>query len=108
MSTESFIEVIRGRAEQRVLFPPHAIGQMSRVDRMISPADVREVLFRGEIIEDYPADPRGHSCLLLGRAQDGRPVHVVCAPKDEYLAVITAYVPESTQWDTDFKRRLET
>ena len=39
----------------------------------------------GEIIEDYPEDTGGHSCLILGRGGDGRPIHIVCAPKDEYL-----------------------
>lgn len=53
---------------------------------------------RGEIIEDYPEDARGHSCLLLGRGNAGRPLHVVCAPKAGYLAVITAYVPEAAEW----------
>jgi hypothetical protein len=31
---------------------------------------------------------------------------VICAPKDEYLAIITAYLPDPTQWTSDFKRRL--
>ena len=47
----------------------------------------------GDLIEDYPDDPRGHSCLLLGRGKNGRPIHVVCAPTKNYVAVITSYVP---------------
>ncbi|MCU1236766.1 MAG: hypothetical protein JWP63_4733, partial [Candidatus Solibacter sp.] len=30
---------------------------------MISVVEVRRVVMRGEIIEDYPEDARGHSCL---------------------------------------------
>ena len=52
---------------------------------------------------DYPADPRGHSCLLLGLGQEGRPAHVVCSPKVDYLAVITAYLPDPAQWSSDFR-----
>jgi hypothetical protein len=37
---------------------------------------------------------------------DGRPVHVVCSPKADYLAIITAYVPDSGQWSADFRRRV--
>lgn len=59
----------------------------------------------GEIIEDYPEDARGHSALLLGFGQDDRPLHVVCAPKDEYLAIITSYLPRAEQWSDDFKKR---
>jgi hypothetical protein len=57
------------------------------------------------LIEDYPNDLRGHSCLMLGSGDVGRAVHVVCSPKDEYLAIITAYLPDPAQWSEDFRRR---
>jgi hypothetical protein len=95
---------VRESAATRILFLPHAIRQMSRPDRMISARDVREVITTGEVIEDYPEDPRGHSCLLLG-FPEGRPVHVVCSPKDEYLAIITAYLPDPDQWTGDYRSR---
>jgi hypothetical protein len=72
---------------------------------MISTADIRTVLEKGELIEDYPEDPRGHSCLILGEDLRGRPVHVLCSPKDEYLAIITAYLPTEDEWSDDFKVR---
>jgi hypothetical protein len=34
------------------------------------------------------------------------PIHVVCSPKDEYLAVITAYRPDPEQWSQDFRKRI--
>jgi hypothetical protein len=49
-----------------VLFLPNAVRQMSRPERMISTAEVREVLMNGEVIEEYPDDPWGPSALLLG------------------------------------------
>lgn len=73
---------------------------------MITPADVATAIRVGEIIEDYPSDARGHSCLILGDGPGGRPIHVVCAPKLGYLAVITAYVPDPDQWSPDFRTRL--
>lgn len=78
--------------------------QMSRADRMISPSEVKLAILSGDVIEDYPEDVRGHSCLVLGTVA-GRPIHVVCAPKSDYLAIITAYLPEAGQWATDFRRR---
>ena len=44
----------------------------------------RAVIELGDLVEDYPDDSRGHSCLMLGFGGGGRPIHVVCAPKDEY------------------------
>lgn len=78
---------------------------MSRPDRMVSPSEVRSVVMKGEVIEDYPDDARGHSCLLLGWGETERPIHVVCSPKDAYLAVITAYIPSVDEWEHDFKVR---
>lgn len=101
--------VLRGvvveSARRRILFLPHAIRQMSRPSRMITGQDVRRVVMHGEIIEDYPEDVRGHSCLLLGIDLGGRAIHVVCSPKPEFLAIITAYTPEPKEWDAAFKVR---
>jgi Domain of unknown function (DUF4258) len=99
------LEEVREMAQKRLLFLPHAIRQMSRPQRMITPNEVRTAVVRGELIEDYPQDPRGHSCLLLGFGYADRAVHVVCSPKDEYLAIITAYLPDPAQWSEDFRRR---
>ena len=98
-------EQIRTAAAKRVLFLPHAVRQMSRPERMISTRDVREVLFSGEAIEEYPDDPRGPSALLLGHGTDGRAIHVVASPKEEYAAVITAYVPDPMIWSEDMRTR---
>jgi Domain of unknown function (DUF4258) len=101
----AILEDVREAANKRLLFLPHAIRQMSRPQRMISTNEVEVVVVQGELIEDYPSDPRGHSCLILGFGVASRAVHVVCSPKNEYLAIITAYLPDPTQWSDDFKRR---
>jgi hypothetical protein len=72
---------------------------------MIETREVLDTILKGEVIEDYPDDPRGHSCLILGTGIGERPIHVVCAPKDEYLAVITAYLPTDAEWESDHKTR---
>lgn len=95
---------IRQSAAKRILFLPHAIRQMSKPDRMISTADIRTVIEQGEVVENYPEDARGHSCLLLGFSNN-RSLHVVCAPKDDYLAIITAYLPSDQEWEDNYRKR---
>jgi hypothetical protein len=97
--------LVRIAAAQKILYLPHALRQMSRLDRMITASEIRSVVEDGQVIEDYPEDQRGHSCLMLGYGTDNRPIHVVCSPKDGYLAVITAYIPDLRQWEIDFKTR---
>lgn len=101
----TIVEAVRLAAKKKLLFLPHAIRQMSRPERMITPQEVERVVMTGELVEDYPQDSRGHSCLLLGFGESVRTLHVVCSPKEDYLAVITAYLPNADQWSPDYRRR---
>ena len=98
-------DLIHESARRKLLYLPHAVRQMSHAERMISTSEVRTIVEKGEIIEDYPEDTRGHSCLILGFGDNGRPVHVVCSPREDYLAIITAYLPDPKQWEDNFKKR---
>ncbi len=72
---------------------------------MITVEEVVAVVKKGKIIEDYPEDNRGHSCLMLGFGKKERPIHVVCSPQEDYLAVITAYIPDRRAWNKNFSER---
>ena len=74
---------------------------------MITTSEVRRVVDGGEVIEDCPEDVRGHSCLMLGHGEGGRAIHIVCSPKDDFLAVITAYLPDKDDWSNDFRVRVK-
>jgi hypothetical protein len=104
-SSGKFLNIIRLAAKKRLLFLPHAVRQMARPDRMISTGEVKQTVIKGEMVEDYPDDNRGHSCLLMGRGVKERPIHVVCSPKEDYLAIITAYLPSEQEWKNNFKER---
>ena len=74
-------------------------------ERKIIAEDVEEAILDGAIIEDYPDDPRGPSCLILGRS-GGRPLHVVCGRLDEQrILIITAYEPDPGEWESDWRTR---
>lgn len=103
--SEPFALVIRDAARQRILYLPHALDGMIAPRDLITPDEVRSVIFEGKIIEDYPEDARGHSCLVLGHGKHERPIHVVCSPKDAYLAIITVYLPDDARWEADWKTR---
>jgi hypothetical protein len=100
------IEDVRESAKRKVLFLPHALRQMLRPSRLISAEEIHHVIHNGSIIEEYRDDPRVHSCLMLGFGIGGRSIHLVCAPREEYLAIITAYLPKTGEWSDDFRRRI--
>jgi hypothetical protein len=73
--------------------------------RKIEIRELEGAIFTGEIIERYPADPRGPSCLILGYTQRNRPLHIVCGIIEGELLVITAYEPSLEEWEADCKTR---
>ncbi len=90
-----------------MLYLLHAVRQMSRIDRMISTSEVRAVIEHGQVVENYPDDPGGHGCLMLGHGDGGQAIHVVCAPKDDFGAIVTAYLPDEREWSEDFITRIQ-
>lgn len=78
-------------------FSQHALDQSLR--RKISVAEIRQASDTFEIIENYPDDKYGPSCLLLGFTDAGRPLHIHCTyPSRPLLKVITLYEPDVDQW----------
>ena len=59
----------------------------------------------GKVIEDYPEDKYGPSCLILGFTGAGKPVHVHCShPSRSLIKIITVYEPDPNLW-IDFEVR---
>ena len=72
--------------------------------------ELEEALTECEIIEEYPDDPRGPSCLVLGFFRR-RPIHAVCAAKadPEEILIITIYDPSRRpdKWARGYRSRKE-
>ncbi len=84
-------------------FSQHALDQMLR--RKITFAEVRESVRAGEVIEEYPQDKYGPSCLVLGWTGTGRALHVQCTyPSRPLVKVITLYEPDPNVW-VNFRER---
>ena len=81
----------------------HAVDQS--ILRNISIAEFVESLENGMVIEDYPNDKYGPSCLIFGFTNAGRPIHVQCTSGSrEILKVITLYEPDENLW-IEFRER---
>ena len=102
---KSIEDAVKEALKKKLLFTPHSVDQMGSPERLITLSEVKEVLQFGKVIEDYPEDKRGHSCLVFGPISQNRPLHIVCSPKEDYLAVITVYVPDRKNWDETFTKR---
>ncbi|MBN1781257.1 DUF4258 domain-containing protein [bacterium] len=84
-------------------FSKHATDQS--VLRNIRVEEVRQAIHRGEIIEDYPEDKYGPSCLIMDHTDENRPIHIQCSyPPRSMVKIITLYEPGDEQW-IDFRIR---
>jgi nitrate reductase alpha subunit len=92
-------------AAEAVRVTLHARREMDK-DR-VSTDDVLRILAGplGEIIEDYPGDPRGHSHLVLGWLTTHEPLHICCAVHEDTLVIITVYRPDPAVWQRDWRTR---
>jgi len=85
-------------------FSKHAVDQS--IIREISTVEMDEAILIGsEIIENYPEDKYGPSCLILGFTKTGRPLHIQCSyPSRPLIKIITLYEPDPDLW-VDFRIR---
>ena len=88
-------------------FSKHAVDQ--GIIRDISVAEVEQAMVDRseviEVIEDYPDDKYGPSCLILGFTRVGHPLHIQCSyPSRPLLKIVTLYEPDPERW-TDSRIR---
>lgn len=70
-----------------------------RQQEKITIEEIEQSLLKGCIIEKYPNDPRGESCLVATKS-----LHVVCGFRKERLLIVTNYRPQKPKW-IDWKTR---
>lgn len=91
--------------EETIIMTAHVIKRCK--ERNIDSDSIINVIMHGEIIKQYEDDKPFPSCLLLGMSVKGRYLHVVVASDTVNLHIITAYYPNTDEWETDFKTRKE-
>ena len=99
------IQEIRGKIKRHQYeFSKHAVDQS--IIRDISVADMEDaVAGQSEIIEDYPEDKYGPSCLILVYPKGGWPLQMPCSyPSRPLVKIITLYQPDPDLW-IDFRVR---
>jgi len=101
----ALIQEIRIKIKQRHYeYSKHAVDQS--IIRDISVLELEDaVAGKSEVIEDYPDDKYGPSCLILGYTKENRPLHIQCSyPSRPLVKIITLYQPDPELW-IDFKVR---
>tara|TARA_Y100000294_G_scaffold102592_1_gene95285 strand:+ start:812 stop:1039 length:228 start_codon:yes stop_codon:yes gene_type:complete len=67
------------------------------IKRSITRSEIEEAVISGEIIEEYPDDKYSPSCLIYGRTNTGRDLHVQLSLPPPII-IITTYDPVPEEW----------
>ncbi|TDA69731.1 MAG: DUF4258 domain-containing protein [Clostridia bacterium] len=81
-------------------------AERERLNDNLTVNDLEDAIASGEVIESYPDDPRGPSCLVCGFTSGGLPAHIVVGfLPSGWVRIITVYVPDPDEWEPDWKTR---
>ena len=92
LTIEEIIEKVR---KNKYAYTLHA--EIERKADGLTFYQIETAILGGEILEEYPDDGRGESCLLLGFS-DNIPIHVVCGWRGKRIVIITVYVPKPSKF----------
>lgn len=79
-------------------------GDRERQNDALTLDEVEQALLNGRILEQYSNTGRGESCLVVGFADNGKPIHIVCGRQDDWMVVITVYLPTPPKFKNPFER----
>ncbi|MDE1890034.1 MAG: DUF4258 domain-containing protein [Planctomycetota bacterium] len=79
-------------------------GDHERQNNNLTIVEVEEALSTSRILEKYENTGRGESCLVAGFTNTGKPIHVVCGERGDWLVLITVYIPSPPKFKTPYER----
>ena len=97
------IDWIRHRIEKsEYYFSRH--GDQERQNDNLAVTEVEEALLAGRILEHYEDTGRGESCLVAGFSDSGKPIHMVCGKRGDWLVIVTVYIPIPPKFKSPYER----
>jgi len=97
------VEEIQGRIRDGdYRYSDHSLKMM--IKRSIFRLEVESAILKGKVIERYPDDKYSPSCLIYGKTENGRDLHIQISMPPE-VVVVTVYEPELDKWLDCKKRR---
>jgi len=79
-------------------------GDKERQNDNLTIVEVEEALLNGMILEKYEDTGRGESCLVVGFTNFGKPIHIICGEMEEWLSIITVYIPSPPKFKNPYER----
>lgn len=98
------IDKIRKCIESHNVFlTRHCLNRMNQRDILIS--NVKLAINNGRIIEYYYEDYPYPSCLIVGKDEYNKSIHIVVGINEDTIYIITAYYPDIDKWENNKENR---
>lgn len=81
--------------EENFIISNHA--RMRMIEKNLTTDQLKILINKDEIIEDYPDDFPCHSSLLLSNL-NLNPYHIVIGICDDHIRIVTMYIPSRKKW----------
>lgn len=78
------------------LFSDHADDEKTKDKLTIE--EIEQAILSGVVIEERPDDPRGESCLVVGKTNTGKLLHVIVGTRFDKPVIVTVYLPSAQKW----------
>ena len=105
LETMQTVQVARSRSASPTLpISARLIELRPRRVGNLTVAEVEEALLTGRILEQYEDTGRGESCLVAGFSDKGKPIHMVCGRRSDWLAIVTVYIPIPPKFKSPYER----
>ena len=82
-------------------------GDEERLNDSLKLEEVKEALLSGRVLEEYEDTGRGESCLIVGFTESGKPIHIICGKRGDFVVIITVYIPKPPKFKTPYERSEE-
>ncbi|MEK7449601.1 MAG: DUF4258 domain-containing protein [Planctomycetota bacterium] len=79
-------------------------GDQERQNENLTIQEIEEALLSGRILEQYKDTGRGISCLIVGFTNGGKPIHLVCGKRSNWVVIITVYLPKPPKFKNPYER----
>jgi hypothetical protein len=79
-------------------------GYQERQNDNLTISETEEALLAGRALEQYKDPKGGESCLVVGFTKEGKPIHVVCGRRGNWLVIVTVYIPQPPKFKTPYER----
>ena len=103
MDEEAILSLLKQAVQERqIKISLHAAEEALAEE--ITRTEIETVLLTAQLLEDYPDWWLGPSCLIYGRAEIGRHLHIVVSYSRLPVTIITVYEPRPPKWLTPTRR----